>query len=373
MGEEEKEPSLSLRLFLLLFFRSLPLFVVSISVARCGTNPPPPNFPPGGGWCYNETLCAERAKGTLGSSTKLPSTFEFPSGYVSTSQEGNTAFYDANRVVLWYCDGASFSGNRDGTVKAGDQTLYFRGWRNLQAIISQLKDKHNLSQAKEVLLSGGSAGGLAAFLHADYVKTLLPPSVKKYKVGPSAALPLARHHLAAAQRLFFFSSPTAAVCLQWPCPLPFPPQVSPASGFFMDHVDASGAPYYPMNMRYVYNMQNASRGVNQACYTAMAPHNKDYSCIYAQNSYAFTQAPIFPLQSALDSWQMGNVYPRNVGDWKACVTNHFANCNATEVRRRAHGRGGGGGVEGAWEGHCRLWLWLWLWGGHCAAHLAARP
>jgi hypothetical protein len=33
-----------------------------------------------------------------------------------------------------------------------------------------------------VLLTGGSAGGLAAFLHADYVRTLLPKSVEKYKV-----------------------------------------------------------------------------------------------------------------------------------------------------------------------------------------------
>lgn len=138
---------------------------------------------PGGGWCYNETLCAERAKGTLGSSTALASTFSFHAGFLSDEKTENTAFYDANRVLLWYCDGASFSGNREDTVKVQNQTLYFRGWRNLQAIVGQLSAKHGLDQAKEVLLTGGSAGGLAAFLHADYVRTLLPRSVEKYKVG----------------------------------------------------------------------------------------------------------------------------------------------------------------------------------------------
>lgn len=86
-------------------------------------------------------------------------------------------------------------------------------------------------------------------------------------------------------------------------------------------------------MKYVYNMQNSTMGVNQACVKALAPAGKDYSCIYAQYAYAFTQAPIFPLQSVLDSWQMGNVYPRAVGSWSKCTTDHFSDCSGPEVRR----------------------------------------
>lgn len=137
----------------------------------------------GGGWCYNETLCAARAKGELGSSTDLPPTSsDYGHGFLSPEREENTVFYNAHRVLLWYCDGASFAGNREGTVAVGNQTLYFRGLHNLRATVAELTASYGLDKAKEVLLSGGSAGGLAAFLHADYVRTLLPATVQRYKV-----------------------------------------------------------------------------------------------------------------------------------------------------------------------------------------------
>jgi hypothetical protein len=50
--------------------------------------------------------------------------------------------------------------------------LYYRGKRNLDAILLYLRTHHNLGAATEVLLSGGSAGGLTAYLHADVLKRL---------------------------------------------------------------------------------------------------------------------------------------------------------------------------------------------------------
>jgi O-palmitoleoyl-L-serine hydrolase len=35
-----------------------------------------------------------------------------------------------------------------------------------------------------VLLTGCSAGGLATYLHADYVASIVPASVTKYRVAP---------------------------------------------------------------------------------------------------------------------------------------------------------------------------------------------
>lgn len=66
------------------------------------------------------------------------------------------------------CDGASFSGDKTEPYvhAATNQTLYFRGKRVLDAMLDTLLTEHSLNTAEEVLLSGGSAGGLSTYLHA---------------------------------------------------------------------------------------------------------------------------------------------------------------------------------------------------------------
>jgi hypothetical protein len=83
----------------------------------------------------------------------------------------NPDFAFFNRVVLYYCDGASFSGDKDEpyVYPKTNQTLYFRGARVLDALLDALIQDHGLNKATDVLLSGGSAGGLSTYLHADYV------------------------------------------------------------------------------------------------------------------------------------------------------------------------------------------------------------
>jgi hypothetical protein len=124
----------------------------------------------GGGWCYDEDSCAARARGEIGSSTHFPKTFAF-SGLMDSEPSVNPDFAHFNRVVLWYCDGASFTGNADAPVfhAATNQTLYYRGKRVLDLLLDTLAQRHGLGNATHVLVSGGSAGGLAAYHHADHV------------------------------------------------------------------------------------------------------------------------------------------------------------------------------------------------------------
>merc|ERR1719253_644283 len=104
----------------------------------------------------------------------------------------NPDFCAFNRVYIKYCDGNSFTGNRDAplpVVGADNQTklLYFRGKRVVDEVLKMLTNRFGLSQASSVLLTGCSAGGLAAYLHADYVGSrlkVLSPNLKKYKVAP---------------------------------------------------------------------------------------------------------------------------------------------------------------------------------------------
>lgn len=244
----------------------------------------------GGGWCYDEPECASRARGDLGSSKHLPPKFAF-SGIMDSDPKVSPTFAHFNRVLLWYCDGASFAGDRTEPVhhKATNQSLYFRGRRVLDIMLQTLATRHRLNDATEVLLGGGSAGGLATYLHADYVHTKLralgASSLAKYKAAP-------------------------------------------VSGFFPMHDDARGAAAYPDDMRSVFKTHNCTGGVHPACVAAL-PSSEAWRCIFANYSYAYTETPMFPLQSALDFWQLQFIWG---GDHSCVFSNYsFTNCTRGQI------------------------------------------
>lgn len=220
----------------------------------------------GGGWCYDEMDCYGRSFGGLGSSSKWPKTSQM-GGIMSSDCSSNPDFCGFNRVHMAYCDGNSFSGNRDEAVVVQGKPLYFRGRRIMDAVLSTLKEQYGLGTAKNVLLTGCSAGGLATYLHTDYVYqqlTTMAPSMTKFKA--------------------------AAI-----------------SGFFLLHNTVENKPVYPTQMKYIFALANSTHGVNDACIAAHPPEDQ-WRCNFAQEAYAHTSSPTFPLNSALDSWQTMCIY-----------------------------------------------------------------
>jgi hypothetical protein len=71
-------------------------------------------------------------------------------------------FYNWNRVKIRYCDSASFAGD---TLDKGTG-LYLRGQRIWEEAVQHLLSI-GMASADQVLLTGCSAGGLAAILHCD--------------------------------------------------------------------------------------------------------------------------------------------------------------------------------------------------------------
>ena len=145
----------------------------------------------GGGWCsldvpINSPLsstvdhCYMRAFSSLGSSLKLPQiiNFSYP-GFLSRSSHENPHFSDWNMAVLNYCDGLSFSGRRPSSLNLtgpyGQKEIFLRGGFVREAAHRMLADL-GLSSAKNVLISGSSAGGLAAFLSIQWWSAALPSS-----------------------------------------------------------------------------------------------------------------------------------------------------------------------------------------------------
>jgi hypothetical protein len=96
---------------------------------------------------------------------------------------------DCNSVDLLYLDGASFAGYRaqPWPVPGTNESLWFRGVKNLDATIEWLFEHGGLSGATEVLIKGESAGGLSTFLHADRVGARLKeraPKLATYRANP---------------------------------------------------------------------------------------------------------------------------------------------------------------------------------------------
>ena len=102
---------------------------------------------------------------------------------MSDDCNSNPDFCNFNRVHMVYCDGNSFSGNRDDPVEVNGEKLYFRGKRIIDAILQTLTPM-GLKDADIVLLTGCSAGGLATYLHTDYVHSRMPSTVTKFKSSP---------------------------------------------------------------------------------------------------------------------------------------------------------------------------------------------
>ena len=151
----------------------------------------------------------------------------------------NPQMYSWNRVFVGYCDGGSYSGAVTDPVNVGGSTIYYRGRFILDAVYTELFAL-GLSTATDVVIKGCSAGGLAVYLHADYL------SDRIHAVNPAARV-----------------------------------VASPGAGFFMDVTAFSGEKIYTPNYQWVFARMNTSGFVNQACIAAYAGTSDTWKCFMA--------------------------------------------------------------------------------------------
>lgn len=86
------------------------------------------------------------------------------------SKDPRNNFKDWKKVMLIYCDGSGHQGTKFEPVQVRDTQLYFRGYNITTERLNDLEKKIGLfSKASEVVVSGCSAGGLAAFHWANYI------------------------------------------------------------------------------------------------------------------------------------------------------------------------------------------------------------
>ncbi|KAJ4819240.1 Pectin acetylesterase [Rhynchospora pubera] len=232
----------------------------------------------GGGWCSDKWSCQYRIKTPLGSSKYMEKIF-FPA-ILSNRSEENPDFYNWNRVRVRYCDGASFAG--EGYNK--ELGLYFRGQRIWSAVMEELMGL-GMSSAKQALLSGCSAGGVASALHCDNFRALFRPQT------------IVKCHVDA--------------------------------GLFLDYVDVSGQ----RGLRSVFDSVVTFQGVAQNLPESCTSRMNASLCFFPENFLNGIKTPMFLLNTAYDTWQIENsLAPVSVkdGPWKFCRLN-YTKCDSSQI------------------------------------------
>lgn len=164
-------------------------------------------FIEGGGWCFTPASCASRAAGGGGSSRNNAQSMDV-GGLLSPNATINPRFFNCSFVFIRYCDGSSHSsgasaplpvpedarvltGEPDGAVPHSTGSgvvpaqVWLRGRANLDAQIQYLLQRRGMSAAREVILTGGSAGGTSVFLAADHVAAMMPKGAR-FVAAPDA-------------------------------------------------------------------------------------------------------------------------------------------------------------------------------------------
>ena len=89
------------------------------------------------------------------------------------------------QVWLGYCDGNSFSGRAAAPYNANGTMLHFNGHAIIDAALDYISTTAIpgapglFTSAERVITTGCSAGGLATYLHADYVGAYVAANLPK--------------------------------------------------------------------------------------------------------------------------------------------------------------------------------------------------
>ena len=254
----------------------------------------------GGAWCTSIGDCYSRSKTTLGSTNNYPTTVDLnldndifggePFPILSNNQSYSPQFWNWTKIYLPYTDGGSQVGNLNDPIHLNNNTeiMYFRGYRILTAIQNYLSNINNvcnpktdlgcgiLKDASDIVISGGSAGALSVYLHADQWLDYIPNNQirnpRSSSTSPST------------------TTTTTVVAI-------------PDSGFFLDYnnVKINNQSWHD-EMVWVVEAMNGTNSLPTLCLAAN-PTNRT-RCFFAEHVSPFIQVPTFALQSEYDAYQV---------------------------------------------------------------------
>ena len=221
-------------------------------------------FLEGGGWCFSVSDCISRSRGGGGSSKGMAANMVVggllsPDPAVNPRFASNTSF-----AFLHYCDGSSMTSNNSQSVNG----TWHRGRPNLIALVSYLRSALGAASPSEVIVSGGSAGALAAYAAADVVCALFPGS--RCVAAPDAG--------------WFLDASTVN---------------NPHNFAFRDNFIAADLAMWK---------STTTGGLPSQCLAAYDAAGELWRCFFAQYSVLYTATPVHAMMSAYDLYSFPNIF-----------------------------------------------------------------
>lgn len=135
--------------------------------------------------------CHRRAQTEFGSSRFDEKKYDLGSTPIMSSRASlSPTWHDWNVVMLRYCDGMNWIVTLQESVDlSGMDPLFFRGGKNVEAIVDTLLHSHGMDMASDVIVYGCSAGGVGAIVHADRIRAMLSNSSFYAVISDGAYLP----------------------------------------------------------------------------------------------------------------------------------------------------------------------------------------
>jgi hypothetical protein len=235
----------------------------------------------GGGWGFRKNTTATTAAGgagawvrdgadgvsllgagQLGAQPKYSGCYMFCDGVLSADAAQNPLFHDFNKVFIPINDGTSFTGNLERPIPASvppkypnKWPIYLRGGRIVSAVVSFLMKAHGMSAATDVIITGGSSGGMAVYLNCDRI----------------------------ADQIHAVNSKIRVTCLA-------------DAGMFLDHPGLSGTPTLSPEFIQSFYAWNSSSMTDEDCIAHYTPLGTPWKCIFSQYVLPFVKTPLFIAQ-----------------------------------------------------------------------------
>ncbi len=126
----------------------------------------------GGGYCHDVTLCGWRCAVAPHLCTRPSDDVKEVEGILSDNEAVSGVFSNFHKVYLPYCSGDMYVGRR--AASEDTKGYSFSGREVFTAMIDNLRRLSDIGEAKNVVLTGSSAGGAGVAFNCDYLKSLLP-------------------------------------------------------------------------------------------------------------------------------------------------------------------------------------------------------
>jgi hypothetical protein len=131
---------------------------------------------------------------TAGSSNGWPNYFQ-GEGILSTNPLVND-MANWTKIIIGSCDSSVHQGYRNLPITYKGQKIYFRGSANTRAHLRWINQTFPFfKQALQMVVAGSSTGGIASFLWANYIKSLVQSTTPFYLIPDSSILLITKTYL----------------------------------------------------------------------------------------------------------------------------------------------------------------------------------